>query len=124
MAKEEPTTVERVVTGKVINPREIEWPLDEFGITSMLRKEGVRAVGRIKGDPAKLNTFLVTLKLLGEHAKTKLADQQAEIAAALVDAERVQQEVYAREEADKKAEVERLEKALDRAKADLAQEAQ
>lgn len=64
------------VNGKVVNPRKIEWPVDTFGISSMLKKEGVRAAGRIKGDEAKLKTFLNVLKALGEHAKAKFADDR------------------------------------------------
>ena len=98
----EPTTVnqtvptKREVSGAVVNPRAIEFPFDKHGFTTVLRKEGVRAIGRIKGDADKFDVLIHTLKVLGEHAKIKKADHvkrmkadaEATAAAHLADEER------------------------------------
>lgn len=120
MATKEPTTVARTVNGKVTNPRSIEWPHDEYGFTTLLRKEGVRAVGRIKGDPAKLEVLLLSLRTIGEHAKAKITDQQKDAdqtAAAVANREAAH---YARSLSDQKAEVARLRAALVSAEAAVA----
>ena len=50
------------------NPNAVEWPSDPMGITSMFKKEGVRASGRVNGHKDKLKLFLSTLDVLREHA--------------------------------------------------------
>lgn len=50
------------------NPNAVEWPSDPMGITSMFKKEGVRASGRVNGHKDKLKLFLATLDVLREHA--------------------------------------------------------
>ena len=79
--KEATTVTAREITGAVTNPRDIEWPHDEYGFTTMVRKEGVRAVGRIKADPAKLAVFLDTLRTLAQHAQVKVEDQKVQVEA-------------------------------------------
>lgn len=128
MATEKPTTVEPEVevverpapTGKSTNPLEVIWPLDEFGFTSMLRKEGVRAIGRIKGDDAKLAVFMATLRVLAEHAGVKTEDQKLVIEQHRAEAAARTEAEYARSEADKQAEVDRLSRLLAEAQANLA----
>lgn len=120
MATKEPTTVEREVNGKTHNPRLIEFPYDQFGFTTMLRKEGVRAVGRIKGDKAKMDVFLQTLRVLGDHAKAKIADQSKDAEMAAAAAANREKAAYARSLADQKAEVARLKRLLKSAEAAVA----
>lgn len=124
MAKQKPTTVEtpaeRTVTGNVTNPREIEFPFDQHGFTTLLRKEGVRAVGRIKGDREKLSVFISTLKVLGEYSKAKLEAQEAEKAQMLQAVENRAAADAVRDLADTEAEVSRLAQLLESAKASLA----
>jgi hypothetical protein len=88
MAKQEPTTVTpevapveptRSVSGDFSNPTFIEWPFDQHGTTTLLRKEGVRAIGRVAGDPAKADVVMATLQCLAQHLKARLPDQQAAI---------------------------------------------
>ena len=117
MATKEPTTVERKINGKTTNARMIEFPYDQHGFTTLLRKEGVRAAGRITGDPEKLDVFLQTLRVLGEHAKTKIEDQKREAAMAAAAAENREKAAYARALADQKAEVLRLKGLLKAAEA-------
>lgn len=114
---DEPTTVARTVSGKYVNPRDLEFPFDPHGFTSMLRKEGVRAVGRIKGDDAKLKVLLETLKVIGEHAKAKIVDQKREAQQTATAQKNRADAVYARKLADQKREVKRLENLLKSAKA-------
>lgn len=121
MATKEPTTVEAPkANGKVTNPRDIVWPFDTWGFTSMLRKEGVRAIGRIKGHDEKMDIFLHTLKALGEHAKAKIGDQKKAIARDEAAAKNRQEAMYARSLADQKAEVARLKRLLASAEAAVA----
>lgn len=92
MATKAPTTVnpeveavveqeapERKVSGDVSNPTFIDWPHDPFGFTSMLRKEGVRAIGRVSGNPEKAEIVLGTLQCLAQHLKARVPDQVAAI---------------------------------------------
>lgn len=117
MATKKPTTV---VNGKVSNARDIVWPFDQWGFTSMLRKEGVRAIGRIKGNDAKMDILIHTLKALGEHAKAKVGEQKKDIAKSEAAAKNREAAIYARSLADQKAEVERLKKLLASAEAAVA----
>ncbi len=125
MAKSNPTTVneeavaERVVSGKTNIPSKIEWPHDQYGFTSMLRKEGVRAVGRIKADPAKLEVFIASLKVLGEYARTKVEDQVVAKDKELAGIENRRKAERARALKDQKAEVERIKEVLKSAEAAL-----
>ena len=106
--------------GNTSNPRKIQWPLDTFGFTTLLRKEGVRAIGRIKGHEQKYRIFAETLQTLASHAKAKYAGQQAstEIALARVEARVVEEAV--REIGAKRRKIERLRAELAKAEADLA----
>lgn len=113
MTDQKPTTVDtRKPVGDVSNPRNIVWPFDKHGFTTMLRKEGARAVGRIKGDPAKLEVFLDTLRVLGAHAHAKIADQQEDKELKLLAIENRRKAEYARSLEDQKAEVARLKNLL------------
>ena len=122
MATNKQTTVNEAskVDGKQTNPRKIVWPHDPYGITSMLKKEGVRAVGRIKGDPKKLDVFLGVLRALVDHSRVKTDAQRVAIAQALAVIEARQEALYARSLADQKREVERLKGLLASAEAAVA----
>lgn len=111
MATKEPTTVK--VTGKTSNPRDIAFPHDDAGFTTLLRKEGVRAAGRVKGDADKLKVFLETLKVLGEHAKAKVEADNAEKTARAKAAEVREAQEKARKLEDTKRELARLESVID-----------
>lgn len=109
-----------VVDGKTPNPRKIVWPHDTYGITSMFRKEGVRAIGRIRGDKAKYETFKATMRALLEHAEQRFENDVA-YSKARAAARKVKQDAeYARSLADQEAEVARLERLLASAQAQVA----
>lgn len=114
-----PTTVKddtpavRKPFGKTSNPTNLVFPLDTTGFTTTLRKEGARAVGRINGDTERLEVFIATLRVLGDHAKTKLEAQKDARAAALKQAEALASEAAARARQDELNEITRLEKLLD-----------
>lgn len=116
----EATTVEtRKVSGNTTVPSKIEFPFDEYGFTTLLRKEGVRAVGRINGDESKLSVFIQTLQVLAEYARAKIEDQAKVRERQLAAVKNRRDAEYARSIADQEAEVARLEKVLVSAKASL-----
>lgn len=49
-----------------------EWPRDIYGITSGLRREIARTVGRLNGDPQKLEVFMGTLKAGAKWAQSRM----------------------------------------------------
>lgn len=59
------------------NPTQIEWPQDQYGITSELKKVGVRAIARVNGHPDKALVMDRVLKTLLAHLKARYPDQQA-----------------------------------------------
>jgi hypothetical protein len=69
---------------------------DKHGITSMMKKEGVRTIGRINGSDDKLNVVLHTLKVLAAYAKEKHAQQQEQHRTRLA----AEAKVYEKAEAD------------------------
>lgn len=110
-----PTTVTEEDTGRkpngaVINQRELVFPQDDTGFTTLLRKEGTRAVGRIGGDPKRLAVFKATLRVLAQHAETKIKHQQEVRAQQVVQAEELVKAERARAEKDRVEEVARLER--------------
>lgn len=62
------TTANTVPKLSMANPATLPFPLDEGGFTSLLRREGVRAAGRIRMSEDKLKVYLKTLQILGQHA--------------------------------------------------------
>lgn len=103
----------------VVNPRDIEWPLDQYGFTTLLRKEGVRAVGRLKGDSKKLEVFMTTLRALAAHAEAKMADYEAEKERDAARAANLKAAREARAAQDRALEVKRLETLMEATKANL-----
>ena len=57
------------------NPAKIDWPQDRAGMTSRLKREGCRAIGRMAGDPINLDVTIGVLRILAQHAKDKFAEQ-------------------------------------------------
>lgn len=88
MAKQEqPVEAARKINGDVSNPTLIEWPFDQYGITSLLKTEGVQAIQRVSGDPEKAEVVLSVLQCLAQHLKARLPDQRAAIAQQVAAAE-------------------------------------
>lgn len=50
------------------NPNAVEFERDQYGITQTLKREGLRAAGRVAGDEQKLRTLVGVLDVLREHA--------------------------------------------------------
>lgn len=111
--------VQRVPDGDTANALSIVWPQDTVGFTVQLRRAGIAAAQRLSGSPKKLETLLMTLRVIGAHAKAKqaagvqareaateqaasaaIAAREADLANALVVAERLaEQAAEARAEA-------------------------
>lgn len=102
MANNTPTTV--------TNALDLQYPRDPYGFTTLLRKEGARAVGRLSGSDEKYDIFIETLKVLGKYAKDKLALQKTIKAADLNAAEAAAAAEALRRTADQELELARLHK--------------
>ena len=110
----------RNVSGEYSNYRDIEWPFDPWGFTVALRAAGVEAVSRVAGDMEKLEIVISTLRCIGQHGTVKIADQRAEHEQTVAGTENRRLADEARALANQKAEVARLTKLLNAAKANLA----
>lgn len=66
------------------NPLKLQFPQDKFGNLTRLKAEGLKSVSRMYGSDEKYETFLATLKVLAAHAKSRLEQQKAAKALALV----------------------------------------
>ena len=64
-----------------------EWPRDIYGITSGLRREIARTVGRLNGDPQKLEVFMKTLQAGAKWGKERIVIQQGIKKASMEDAD-------------------------------------
>jgi hypothetical protein len=58
------------------NSAKLPWPQDRGGITSLLRREGARAIGRIGGREDRLELVLEVLDILREYAIEKYEFQR------------------------------------------------
>lgn len=94
--------------GNFANPEKLVWPSDPTGFTSMLRKEGTRAVGRLNGSEEKLAVFNATLRVLAAHAKVKIEAQVAGKATEVAKAASLSALEAIRVEKDRVADVARL----------------
>lgn len=104
MTDKSTTVTARKPDGKHTNPSLLVWPADNTGFTTMVRKEGARAVGRITGDPERLAVFMATLRVLAEHAAIKVKAQVEAKAQGIADIQRAKD--AAAEVARKDAELE------------------
>jgi hypothetical protein len=70
------------------NPALVEFPRDQWGMTSELRKAGIRAASAVRGNPEKQALLIATLRVIAQHAAARvgadasaLVDRGARIAA-------------------------------------------
>tara|TARA_R110002020_G_scaffold258499_1_gene472289 strand:+ start:311 stop:694 length:384 start_codon:yes stop_codon:yes gene_type:complete len=59
----------------VTNELKLKFPQDTAGITPVMRREVARTIGRIKGDPKKMEIFKETYAILGDYAEAVYAKQ-------------------------------------------------
>lgn len=71
------------------NPAQVEFPADVWGMTTELRKAGLRVAGSIRGNEEKLRVYLATLSILGAHAVARVDDDKASNADRLAANERL-----------------------------------
>lgn len=69
------------VTGVSANSALVEWPRDEWGSLSALRKELLLAAGNIRGQDDKQEVFLNTLKTAALHAIARFSGDKAALTA-------------------------------------------
>lgn len=60
------------------NPAQVEFPRDEWGFTTNLRKYGLQVAGAIRGDEQKLTLYIQTLGILAQHAQARIDGDKAE----------------------------------------------
>lgn len=77
------------------NPRHVEFPRDQWGFTTALRKYGLMVAGAIRGDEKKLQLYIQTLGILAQHAQARFPDDQAAKAAKLAAQDRATAEAVA-----------------------------
>ena len=75
-----PVAVQKGVSG---NSALVEFPRDEYGSMTALRKELLLAASTIRGNDAKQELFLETLKIGILHARARLASDKAALQAEL-----------------------------------------
>ena len=66
------------------NPSKLPWPQDRVGMTSQLKREGCRAIGRMGGDPTNFDTVMSVLRVLARHAQAKLEEQRTSRASSVL----------------------------------------
>jgi hypothetical protein len=59
------------------NPSKLPWPQDRVGMTTQLKREGCRAIGRMGGKPENFDTVMSVLRVLAHHAEAKLEAQRS-----------------------------------------------
>jgi hypothetical protein len=69
------------VTSVSANSALVEWPRDEWGSLSALRKELLLAAGNIRGQDDKQEVFLNTLKTAALHAIARFSGDKAALTA-------------------------------------------
>ena len=73
------------------NPALVEWPRDEWGSLSNLRRELLLAASNIRGQDDKHELYLKTLQIAAMHALARLAGDKAAVEAELLqEAQRVE----------------------------------
>lgn len=68
----------------VLSSSKLVWPQDKIGMTSQLKREGCRAIGRMGGDPQNLEIVMEVLRVLARHATSKMGEQRNEREQALL----------------------------------------
>lgn len=63
------------------NPALVEFPRDEWGFTTELRKAGLQAAQSIRGNDEKHRLFIDTIKVLAQHAIARLEGDAKAVAA-------------------------------------------
>ena len=63
------------------NPAMVEFPLDRWGMTSELRKAGIRAAQSVRGDPEKQALLVATLRVLAQHSAARVNSDADAVAA-------------------------------------------
>lgn len=61
------------------NPALVEWPRDEYGNLSNLRRELLLAASTVRGNTEKHKLFLATLGVAAQHAQARLSSDKAAI---------------------------------------------
>ena len=61
------------------NPALVEFPRDEYGTMSNLRRELLLAASTVRGNETKHKLFLATLGIAAQHAQSRLAADKAAI---------------------------------------------
>lgn len=69
--------MQRILADVSKNPALIEFPRDQWGMTTAMRRHSLQAAGSIRGDRDKLEVFLGTLQVLAKHVQARLADDMA-----------------------------------------------
>ncbi len=59
------------------NPSKLPWPQDRVGMTTQLKREGCRSIGRMGGNPDNFDTVMSVLRVLAHHAQAKLEEQRS-----------------------------------------------
>jgi hypothetical protein len=63
------------------NPALVEFPRDEWGFTTELRKAGIQAAQRIRGNEEKHKLYIETIKILVQHALARFEGDAAALIA-------------------------------------------
>ena len=71
-----PTTIEKTDFTVGINPLTLPWPTDQYGFTTLFKREATRSIGRINGDAEKYAVFRETLRVILAYASEKFGEQK------------------------------------------------
>jgi hypothetical protein len=83
---------------KFVNPADLEFPIDEFGLTSELKRVFIATVAKLKGSDAKLKTMNETLAILLKHKTARFEDQKGQLQHELKRNKEIMQVVRSREQ--------------------------
>jgi hypothetical protein len=74
-------TEKKAASAVPANPALVEFPRDEWGFTTELRKVGLQAAQRVRGNDEKHKLFIDTIKILAQHAIARLEGDAAALVA-------------------------------------------
>ncbi len=63
------------------NPALVEFPRDVWGMTSELRKAGIRAAQSVRGNPEKQALLVATLRVIAQHSAARVNSDADAVAA-------------------------------------------